>query len=179
MTPFEENQHFPETFVRCLDFLIAVNGDVRVSEEVEQESLAAVMKGDADYGATGSRDDDLRVRARVEGAHGNNDGDSNPTEPPRSRRSAFAVDRNGALLTVDTASSSTQSFVHPFDPNKPYVSDLDTDDVSEGDVPFFLESPKMAKFDNWVPDEESEDETSEEESEEESEGSKPASSSIR
>ena len=83
------------------------------------EFKAAVMKGDADYGATGSRDDDLRVRARVEGAHGNNDGDSNPTEPPRSRRSAFAVDRNGALLTVDTASSSTQSFVHPFDPNKP------------------------------------------------------------
>ena len=140
------------------------------------EFKAAVMKGDADYGATGSRDDDLRVRARVEGAHGNNDGDSNPTEPPRSRRSAFAVDRNGALLTVDTASSSTQPFVHPFDPNKP-PSDLDTDDVSEGDVPFFLESPKMAKFDNWVPDETSEDETSEEESEEESEGSKPASSS--
>ena len=50
--------------------------------------------------------------------------------------------------------------------------------MSEGDVPFFLESPKMAKFDNWVPDEESEDETSEDEtSEEESEGSKPASSS--
>ena len=141
------------------------------------EFKAAVMKGDADYGATGSRDDDLRVRARLEGAHGNNDGDSNPTEPPRSRRSAFAVDRNGALLTVDTASSSTQPFVHPFDPNKP-PSDLDTDDVSEGDVPFFLESPKMAKFDNWVPDEESSEEaSSEEESEEESEGSKPASSS--
>ena len=141
------------------------------------EFKAAVMKGDADYGATGSRDDDLRVRARLEGAHGNNDGDLNPSEPPRSRRSAFAVDRNGALLTVDTASSSTQPFVHPFDPNKP-PSDLDTDDVSEGDVPFFLESPKMAKFDNWVPNEESSEEaSSEEESEEESEGSKPASSS--
>ena len=33
------------------------------------EFKAAVMKGDADYGATGSRDDDPRVvRARVEGA---------------------------------------------------------------------------------------------------------------
>ena len=46
MTPFEENQHFPEPFVRSLDFLIAVKEYVRVSEEVEQESLAAVMKGD-------------------------------------------------------------------------------------------------------------------------------------
>ena len=46
MTPFEENQHSPETFVRSLDFLIAVKEYVRVSEEVEQESLAAVMKGD-------------------------------------------------------------------------------------------------------------------------------------
>ena len=46
MPPFEENQHFPETFVRSLDFLIAVKEYVRVAEEVEQESLAAVMKGD-------------------------------------------------------------------------------------------------------------------------------------
>jgi len=46
MTPFEQNQHFPETFVRSLEFLIAVKEYVRVSEEVEQESLAAVMKGD-------------------------------------------------------------------------------------------------------------------------------------
>ena len=123
------------------------------------EFKAAVMKGDADYGATGSRDDDIEGRGvRVEGADG--EGDSNGGE----RRSAFAVDRNGALLTVDTRSSS-RSF-HPFDPSEP-PSDLDTDDVSEGDAPFFLESPKMAKFDNWVPDEESEG----------SEGSKPASSS--
>ena len=131
------------------------------------EFKAAVMKGDADYGATGSRDDDPRVvRARVEGADGDGDGDSNPE-----RRSAFAVDRNGALLTVDAASSSRSSF-RPFDPNEP-PSDLDTEDVSEGDAPFFLESPKMAKFDNWVPEEESEEESEEEESE----GSKPASSS--
>mgnify|MGYP003116334488 FL=1 len=46
MTPFEQNQHFPETFARSLGFLIAVKEYVRVSEEVEQESLAAVMKGD-------------------------------------------------------------------------------------------------------------------------------------
>ena len=46
MTPFEENQHIHETIVRSLDFLIAVKEYVRVSEEVEQESLAAVMKGD-------------------------------------------------------------------------------------------------------------------------------------
>ena len=46
MTPFEESQHFPTPFVRSLDFLIAVKEYVRVSEEVEQESLDAVMKGD-------------------------------------------------------------------------------------------------------------------------------------
>jgi hypothetical protein len=46
MTPFEQSEHFPTTFVRSLDFLIAVKEYVRVSEEVEQESLDAVMKGD-------------------------------------------------------------------------------------------------------------------------------------
>ena len=133
------------------------------------EFKAAVMKGDADYGATGSRDDDLVGRGvRVnEGADGENDDSNGGGE----RRSAFAVDRNGALLTVDTRSSSGRSF-HPFDPNGAPPSDLDTDDVSEGETPFFLESPKMAKFDNWVPVEESEGG-----SEGGSEGSKPASSS--
>ena len=46
MTPFEKSQEFLTSFVRSLDFAIAVEEYVRVSEEVEQESLAAVMKGD-------------------------------------------------------------------------------------------------------------------------------------
>ena len=46
MTPFEQSQDFLTSFVRSLDFAIAVKEYVRVSEEVEQESLAAVMKGD-------------------------------------------------------------------------------------------------------------------------------------
>ena len=46
MTPFEKSQQFLTSFVRSLDFLIAVKEYVRVSEEVEQESLDAVMKGD-------------------------------------------------------------------------------------------------------------------------------------
>ena len=46
MTPFEQSQHFLTSFVRSLDFAIAVKEYVRVSEEVEQESLDAVMKGD-------------------------------------------------------------------------------------------------------------------------------------
>ena len=46
MTPFEKSQEFRTSFVRSLDFAIAVEEYVRVSEEVEQESLAAVMKGD-------------------------------------------------------------------------------------------------------------------------------------
>ena len=46
MTPFEQSQDFLTSFVRSLDFAIAVKEYVRVSEEVEQESLDAVMKGD-------------------------------------------------------------------------------------------------------------------------------------
>ena len=46
MTPFEKSQEFLTSFVRSLDFAIAVEEHVRVSEEVEQDSLAAVMKGD-------------------------------------------------------------------------------------------------------------------------------------
>ena len=46
MTPFEQSQHFLTSFVHSLDFAIAVKEYVRVSEEVEQESLDAVMKGD-------------------------------------------------------------------------------------------------------------------------------------
>ena len=46
MTPFEKSEHSLSSFVRSLDFAIAVKEYVRVSEEVEQESLAAVMKGD-------------------------------------------------------------------------------------------------------------------------------------
>ena len=46
MTPFEQSQNFLTSFVRSLDFAIAVKEYVRVSEEVEQESLDAVMKGD-------------------------------------------------------------------------------------------------------------------------------------
>ncbi len=46
MTPFEQSQDFITSFVRSLDFAIAVKEYVRVSEEVEQESLDAVMKGD-------------------------------------------------------------------------------------------------------------------------------------
>ena len=46
MTPFEQSQHFLTSFVRSLDFAIAVKEYVRVSEEVDQESLHAVMKGD-------------------------------------------------------------------------------------------------------------------------------------
>ena len=46
MTPFEKSQDFITSFVRSLDFALAVKEYVRVSEEVEQESLAAVMKGD-------------------------------------------------------------------------------------------------------------------------------------
>ena len=46
MTPFEQSQHFLTSFVRSLDFAIAVKEYVRVSEEVEQESLDAIMKGD-------------------------------------------------------------------------------------------------------------------------------------
>ena len=46
MTPFEQSQHFLISFVRSLDFAIAVKEYVRVSDEVEQESLDAVMKGD-------------------------------------------------------------------------------------------------------------------------------------
>ena len=46
MTPFEKSQDFLTSFVRSLDFAIAVKEYVRVSEKVEQESLAAVMKGD-------------------------------------------------------------------------------------------------------------------------------------
>ena len=46
MTPFEKSQDFITSFVRSLDFAIAVKEYVRVSEEVEQESLDAVMKGD-------------------------------------------------------------------------------------------------------------------------------------
>ncbi len=46
MTPFEQSQHFLTSFVRSLDFAIAVKEYVRVSDEVEQESLDAVMKGD-------------------------------------------------------------------------------------------------------------------------------------
>ena len=45
MTPFEQSQHFLTSFVRSLDFALAVKEYVRVSEEVEQESLDAVMKG--------------------------------------------------------------------------------------------------------------------------------------
>ena len=51
------------------------------------EFKAAVMKGDADYGATGSRDDDPRVvRARVEGADGDGDGVFEPGAKVRVRR---------------------------------------------------------------------------------------------
>ena len=46
MTTFEQSQHFLTSFVRSLDFAIAVKEYVRVSEEVDQESLHAVMKGD-------------------------------------------------------------------------------------------------------------------------------------
>ena len=46
MTPFEQSQSFLTSFVRSLNFAIAVKEYVRVSEEVEQESLDAVMKGD-------------------------------------------------------------------------------------------------------------------------------------
>ena len=46
MTPFEQSQHFLTSFVRSLDFAIAVKEYVRVSEEVDHESLHAVMKGD-------------------------------------------------------------------------------------------------------------------------------------
>ena len=46
MTPFEKSQQFLTAFARSLDFTLSVKEYVRVSEEVEQESLAAVMKGD-------------------------------------------------------------------------------------------------------------------------------------
>mgnify|MGYP001330717832 FL=1 len=46
MTPFEQSQHFLTSFVRSLDFAIAVKEYIRVADEVEQESLDAVMKGD-------------------------------------------------------------------------------------------------------------------------------------
>ena len=46
MTPFEKSQDFLISFVRSLNFAIAVKEYVRVAEEVEQESIDAVMKGD-------------------------------------------------------------------------------------------------------------------------------------
>jgi len=46
MTPFEKSQQFLTSFAQSLDFALAVEEYVRVSEEVEQESLDAVMKGD-------------------------------------------------------------------------------------------------------------------------------------
>ena len=122
---------------------------------------AAVMKGDADYGAAGSRHDDLvRPFHRLNDDH-NNDEATN-------KRSKYAVDRNGSL-TVDTAPHAA------FDPDAP-PSDLETVDMGEGDTPFFLESPKMAKFDNWVPHRASSDD-SDSDSLDADDDSKPTSSS--
>ena len=119
---------------------------------------AAVMKGDADYGAAGSRHDDL-VRPFH---HRSNDDHNN--EEATNKRSKYAVDRNGSL-TVDG-----------FDPDAP-PSDLETVDMGEGDTPFFLESPKMAKFDNWVPHRASSDDDSDSDSLDADDDSKPTSSS--
>ena len=44
MTPFEKSQQFLTSFAQSLDFALAVKEYVRVSEQVEQESLDAVMK---------------------------------------------------------------------------------------------------------------------------------------
>ena len=118
---------------------------------------AAVMKGDADYGAAGSRHDDL-----VRPFHHRSNDDHNNDEATN-KRSKYAVDRNGSL-TVDG-----------FDPDAP-PSDLETVDMGEGDTPFFLESPKMAKFDNWVPHRASSDD-SDSDSLDADDDSKPTSSS--
>ena len=119
---------------------------------------AAVMKGDADYGAAGSRHDDL-----VRPFHHRSNDDHNNDEATN-KRSKYAVDRNGSL-TVDG-----------FDPDAP-PSDLETVDMGEGDTPFFLESPKMAKFDNWVPHRASSDDDSDSDSLDADDDSKPTSSS--
>ena len=133
------------------------------------EFKAAVMKGDADYGATGSRDDDPRVRVRVnKGADGEN-GDSNGANE---RRSAFAVDRNGALLTVDTRSSSGRSFAS-FRSERGAAVGPGHGRRERGRNAVFPGVAEDGEVDNWVPNEESEgseDGGSEEES-------KPASSS--
>ena len=115
------------------------------------------MKGDADYGAAGSRHDDL-----VRPFHHRSNDDHNNDEATN-KRSKYAVDRNGSL-TVDG-----------FDPDAP-PSDLETVDMGEGDTPFFLESPKMAKFDNWVPHRASSDD-SDSDSLDADDDSKPTSSS--